>query len=119
MGRLKFCSAAVTEFGTEVEHESPRHDLGAVEAEERVVFDGRLPQVLARPVRGQVEAEECVVAFGNLLPKLNEKLFSLERNLDDLRPAESIDLNLVLEHNQSDARHPEMNVPTVRVFARM
>ena len=59
-----------------------------------MVLHRRLPEVLAAPVRVEVEAQEGVVALGELLPQLDEELLPLERDLDDLGPAERVDLEL-------------------------
>ncbi len=69
-----------------------------MQSEEAVVLHRRLPQVLARPVRVEVEPQQGVVALGQLLPQLDEELLALEADLDDLGPAEHVDPRLALEH---------------------
>jgi hypothetical protein len=77
--------------------------------EEGVMFHGRFPQIFARSVAGQVESQQGVIALITLFSQLDKKLFSLERNLDNFRPAKRVDLDGVLKHYEADASYTKMD----------
>ena len=81
------------------------------------MFDRALPEIFATSVAGQVESEQRVVRLAQLLPQLDEELLPLERDLDDLAPAERVDLDLVLKDDQPNGRDSELDVAAVGVLA--
>ena len=81
-----------------------------------MVLHRRLPKVLAGTVGGEVEAEQGVVRLRQLLPQLDEKLLSLERDLHYFGPAERVNFETVLEDNQANARYSELYVSARRIL---
>ena len=81
------------------------------------MFDRALPEIFATSVAGQVESEQRVVRLAQLLPQLDEELLPLERDLDNLAPAERVDLDVVLKDDQSDGGDSQLDVSAVGVLA--
>lgn len=59
------------------------------------------------PDRGTSEPVPVSATY-HFSPQLDKELFPLERDLDNLCPAEGVHLDAVLEHNQTDRSYTQM-----------
>jgi hypothetical protein len=63
-----------------------------------------------------VLTKQSVIGFQALFAQLDEELFPLEGDLDNLGPAEGVDLHVGLEHHQAVGGHAQLNITPVRVL---
>lgn len=113
---LKLGATGICETAAQCQWEAPRTHLRAVQTEERVMLHACLPQVLGAAIGLHVETQQGVVVLRLLASQLNEKLLSLEGDLDDLGPREDVDLNVVLEDHETHRRDTQLNVLVGRVL---
>ena len=114
---LELCAAAVAEPRAHPEEVLPGVVAldGRAEAEEGVVLDGALPEVLARLLVAQPEEEGVLllVALVVVLDHHQGELLLLEVELGDLGPEEEADLGLPLEDEDAGGGEAERVLGTV------
>lgn len=94
-------------------------DLGRHQPEEGVMLHARLPQLLGRPVVGQLEADGGFELLELARTYFDVEIVPLVADLQDLGPGEAVYSQPVAVHQQAGRAHAQHDVDPFRILCGM